>query len=234
MNPADGLLATVLARPEDQTPWLILSDWLEEQGDPANLARAELLRLQTQRTTMKQGVQRGKLDKRALTILAEHTELIGGLQPLVDQQFPLLSEPAALAMFLLADLTEVVAGPFVAGTTWEGELQQHHYDFPTTLWLRERTGNQFEGDMLEDFSSMYGASMDGRFYFRGVVAGRSHVAFVTYGMTGMASGPGLYQFCLSRQKRLNGTWRVGAGVWSGKMWLKQKRSEVLPDDTVSP
>jgi uncharacterized protein (TIGR02996 family) len=47
MTDAAWLLATVLDRPGDQAPWLVLSDWLEERGDPDSLARAELLRLRT-------------------------------------------------------------------------------------------------------------------------------------------------------------------------------------------
>src|SRR6476646_3739638 len=40
MNHADGLVANVLERPADPAPWLILADWLEEQGGPDDLARA--------------------------------------------------------------------------------------------------------------------------------------------------------------------------------------------------
>jgi uncharacterized protein (TIGR02996 family) len=222
MNPADGLLADVMEQPEDLTPWLVLSDWLEEQGDSANLARAELLRLQAMQAARPRSSRRKTPEKKAAAILKEHPELIGALQPLVegDMKFPLLSAPSALAMFLVADLTSVVPGPLAAGTTWQGELHQGPCTFPTTLWLRERNGNQFEGDMREDFSSMYGHQASGRFYFSGVIAGRSHVAFVTYRMTGLASGPGLYQFRLSQRKRLNGTWRVGPGTWGGNMWLR--------------
>jgi uncharacterized protein (TIGR02996 family) len=46
MSQADTLLRGILDEPRDEARRLILADWLEEQGDPANAARAELLRLQ--------------------------------------------------------------------------------------------------------------------------------------------------------------------------------------------
>jgi uncharacterized protein (TIGR02996 family) len=191
MNPADGLLAAVLERPEDPAPWLVLADWLEEQGDPASLARAELLRLQSLRAGAGNDPARlCELERRAAWIAEDHPGLIGALQPLVDQAFGVLASPAVLAMVLLADQTSVVEGPLTAGTTWEGELHQPPHAFPTTLRLRRRQGNHFEGDMKEDFSSVFGPGASGRFYFRGVVAGGSHVALVTYRMRGLAAAPG--------------------------------------------
>lgn len=40
-----ALLADVKENPDDLTPWLVLSDWLEEHGDEAERARAEYCRL---------------------------------------------------------------------------------------------------------------------------------------------------------------------------------------------
>src|SRR5262245_27535994 len=40
-----ALLADVKANPDDLTPWLVLTDWLEENGDEADRARAEYCRL---------------------------------------------------------------------------------------------------------------------------------------------------------------------------------------------
>jgi uncharacterized protein (TIGR02996 family) len=220
MNDADGLLASALEAPDDEAVWLVLADWLEEQGRPDDLARAELLRLLPEWPGAKKARQK-ELDRRVAEVFAERPELAGGLAPLLKTGLPLLSEPAALAIFLLGEQTSVVPGPLTAGTTWQGELLQATHAFPTTLHLRRRQGNQFEGDMTEDFSSMYGAEVSGTFYFRGVVAGGAHAAFVTYRLTGAASGPGLYQFRLNRLGRMSGTWRVGLG-WKGKMWLKQR------------
>lgn len=40
-----ALLADVKENPQDLTPWLVLTDWLEEHGDEADCARAEYCRL---------------------------------------------------------------------------------------------------------------------------------------------------------------------------------------------
>jgi uncharacterized protein (TIGR02996 family) len=41
-----ALLAAVYARAQDDLPRLVYADWLEETGDPANVARAQFIRLQ--------------------------------------------------------------------------------------------------------------------------------------------------------------------------------------------
>lgn len=46
MTRADAFLQDILAHPDDDTPRLILADWLEEQGDAGSVARAELIRVQ--------------------------------------------------------------------------------------------------------------------------------------------------------------------------------------------
>jgi uncharacterized protein (TIGR02996 family) len=43
-----AFLHHIKEQPDDDTPRLILSDWLEEHGDPADQARAEFIRLQCQ------------------------------------------------------------------------------------------------------------------------------------------------------------------------------------------
>jgi uncharacterized protein (TIGR02996 family) len=222
MNEAGALLACILKQPNDHTPWLVLADWLQEQGDPDSVVRAELLRLRTEWANAATPISRQrKAEKRALAVLKEKPALIGPLQPLLPLKFRVLASPSALALFLLADYASGAPDHLTAGTTWEGELLQPPYAFPTTLRLCTRDGNRFEGDMTEDFAAMYGMPVDGTFYFRGVVVGE-HVAFVTLRIEGAGSGPGLYQFRVNHQKRWTGTWEVGA--WKGTMWLKPKRS----------
>lgn len=46
MNDRDALTAAVLAEPLADAPRLVFADWLDEQGDPADAARAELIRAQ--------------------------------------------------------------------------------------------------------------------------------------------------------------------------------------------
>jgi uncharacterized protein (TIGR02996 family) len=225
MSQADSLLAAVLKQPKDPAPWLVLADWLEEQGDPANLARAELLRLQPQRArTRRNSARQREVDQAAARIVKAHRGLIGALQPLVKDRFPVLAAPAALALFLLADQTSVVDTQLAAGTTWEGELFQGRHAFPTTLRLSKREGNRFQGRMHEDFSSMFWPGADGTFYFRGVVVGYAHVAFVTYRREGLAAAPGLYLFRLTRRGRLNGTWQLDTSI-GGRMWLERMSNE---------
>jgi uncharacterized protein (TIGR02996 family) len=224
MNQAGGLLEAVLEQPEEPAHWLILADWLEEQGDADSLVRAELLRLRTEwANAAGDDTRQKKADKSAVALLTERPALIGALHPLLERRFRVLASPRALALFLLADHAAIVPRPLTAGSTWEGELIQRPYAFPTTLWLRKRDGNRFEGDMKEDFRALYGSAVKGTFYFRGVVAG-PHVAFVTWRMRGAAAGPGLYQFRVSQRKRWTGTWGVGDGTRHGKMWLKPKQA----------
>jgi uncharacterized protein (TIGR02996 family) len=46
VNTEDAFLEDILARPEDDGPRLIYADWLEENGGPAERARAEFIRVQ--------------------------------------------------------------------------------------------------------------------------------------------------------------------------------------------
>jgi uncharacterized protein (TIGR02996 family) len=233
MNQVGALLTCVLERPEDLPALLVLADWLEEQGDPSSLARAELLRLRAQwaGAAGDSSLQR-QADRRATAILKERPTLIGPLKTLLPQKFRVLAAPS-LALFLVADYASVGGDPLAPGTTWEGKLKQSRYAFPTTLRLVKRDGNRFEGDMRQDFRVMYRSAVAGTFHFRGVVVG-AHVAFVTWRMEGAASGPGLYQFRLGEQNRWTGTWAVGAGDWNGKMWLKPKPPTIDEEADAEP
>src|SRR5262245_19318163 len=118
------MLAGLLERPDDPASWLVLSDWLEEQGDPASLARAGLLRLRPRWAGAADDPERqAEVAAEARTILDAQPELLGDFQPLVARGFRVLSEPAALVLFLLADHASPGKAP-AARTTWEGELEQ--------------------------------------------------------------------------------------------------------------
>jgi uncharacterized protein (TIGR02996 family) len=223
MNDVDGLVASALDGPDDLARWLVLADWLEEQGSQDNLARAELLRLQVERAGLDNPEMREEQDARVRQILKELPRLLGPMTPLLDS-LPVLSVIPATAMFLLADLTAPAEELLPAGTTWMGELRQPPYAFATTLWLRKRTGNQFEGDMVEDFSAIHGQGRTGHFYFRGVIVGQSHVAFVTYKTKRHGIYPGLYEFRLEQNDRLEGTWWVPGWEMRGEMSLKRKQA----------
>jgi uncharacterized protein (TIGR02996 family) len=223
MSDVDGLLASALDGPDDQARWLVLADWLEEQGDPDNLARAKLLRLQVERARWEEpGLE--EEDFRALAILEQSPRLVGAMAPLLNPSFPVLSVVPGMAMFLLADLVTPAGALVGAGSKWEGELVQTPFAFATTLWLRKRRGNQLEGDMVEDFRSIHGRGATGTFYFRGVVVGQSHVAFVTYRTKRFGVQPGLYEFHLGQFGRLDGTWWVPGHAMRGEMWLQRKKA----------
>jgi uncharacterized protein (TIGR02996 family) len=225
MNDCLPLLEAVLEQPDEPGRYLVLADWLEEQGAPAAPERAALLRLQEDwAAALGDSERQQELEAEAREALTAQPDLAAPLRPLLEGQFPVLSARPVLPLFLMAGVAPVVDRRLAAGTVWEGQLHQGPHAFPTTLRLRKREGNAFEGDMTEDFTSLFGTRITGRFYFRGAVAGPSRVAFVTYRMTGAAAGPGLYQFRLSRRGRLNGTWLLNPAR-GGRMWLKQMSAE---------
>jgi uncharacterized protein (TIGR02996 family) len=215
MNQLDGLVEHLLEQPDDSPRALVLADWLEEHQETE---RAELFRLLVEWAGLEDEWKRNKLAARFKRILCSRPDLARPLKPLFRTGLPWMAEPAALTLFLTAGLISVADSVLVSGIPWEGELHQPPHSFPTVLTVRRREGNQFEGSMTQDFSSMFGTTVTGQFTFRGVV-GRAHVAFVTYRMRGMAAGPGLYQFRLERFCRLEGTWRVGPSRGE-RMWLQ--------------
>jgi uncharacterized protein (TIGR02996 family) len=77
MNALDGILETIRDEPGDPTHWLILADWLEEEGQTA---RAELLRLQRSLPDSK-GAAREKAAGRVRELLAE------GIRPCLPAWF---------------------------------------------------------------------------------------------------------------------------------------------------
>lgn len=46
MSDENALLAAIAAHPLDDTPRLVFADWLDERGDPADVAKAEFIRVQ--------------------------------------------------------------------------------------------------------------------------------------------------------------------------------------------
>jgi uncharacterized protein (TIGR02996 family) len=108
------LLAAIAAHPGEEERWLILADWLEDQGDP----RAELARLRWQLHTEPQSRQRNKQ-------LARQQELLdSGLRPVVPTVTGALGIPFAL----------ILPGTFWMGSNrTEKERQQDEIRHEVTL-----------------------------------------------------------------------------------------------------
>ena len=76
MSTESALLATVCAAPEDDGPRLVYADWLEETGEPANVARAEFIRAQCElaRPAAKgASARRAGLRKRVKALYSAHS-----------------------------------------------------------------------------------------------------------------------------------------------------------------
>jgi uncharacterized protein (TIGR02996 family) len=100
-----ALLAAIHDHPADDVAWLVLADWLEDQGDP----RAELLRVQQQLRGSLRERERATLEKRACDLIAS------GVLPCV----PILVNSIGMQMALIRP-----------GVFWMGSprRERHRYD----------------------------------------------------------------------------------------------------------
>src|ERR1043165_4092328 len=83
MNPHDPqflvFLREIKDRPDDDTPRLVLADWLQDRGDP----RGELIALDIERCRLREGDPRhAELWQRERRLLCEHS--FDWLGPLID------------------------------------------------------------------------------------------------------------------------------------------------------
>src|SRR5437773_2478954 len=71
--------------PEDDTPRLILADWLEEHGDDSDVARAELSRQQRQLPSLERTVSRKQLliERQQELVFRYRDDSLEPLQPLL-------------------------------------------------------------------------------------------------------------------------------------------------------
>jgi uncharacterized protein (TIGR02996 family) len=226
MNPADDLLRAILLAPEDAERRLVYADWLEEQGDPASLARAELLRLQVEYDRLGEGdPQRLPLHGRAQDLLTAHPGLVGSLERAIGEGLTLLETGPALVPFLGAARASADEASMPAGSVWAGLLGQDSYRFPTTFRVTRRQGNVLWARMTQDFASRYGVTMLGHFNLSGVLLLGRWLAFVSTGGTGPILYPGLYQGELRHAGWLIGTWLVPQRA-QGTFQLRRRHEEV--------
>lgn len=73
MNEREALLRAVCDNPDDDTPRLVFADWLQENGNESDCARAEFIRAQIEQTRhTRYTIPWFKCDKRIRKLLAEH------------------------------------------------------------------------------------------------------------------------------------------------------------------
>jgi uncharacterized protein (TIGR02996 family) len=221
MSDIDGLLAGAVENPTEPAPRLVLADWLEERDEPPDRERAELLRLQVR---LESGEGAAPLHERARQIRKQNRSLLRVLAPLFRHKVEPLSLNPALALVLGAPVASVVAGPLQVGSVWTGHLHLDSDAYPTELTFRRRKGNSIEGDMDQDFEILFPGAA-GRFFFRGVVAGRSRLLFVTYRVEGWAAWPGLYELQVRAGGHLTGTWWLPEDGRRGELRLRRQRQE---------
>jgi uncharacterized protein (TIGR02996 family) len=97
MDTEEALLRAILDDPTDETPWLVLGDWLEEQGQDD---RAELLRLSRSLRTLPPVQERQHAEQRVAQLL------IAGVKPCV----PTVTNSFSIALALIP------AGSFLMGS----------------------------------------------------------------------------------------------------------------------
>jgi uncharacterized protein (TIGR02996 family) len=224
MHQADQLLRGILDQPGDVRRRLVFADWLEEQGDARNAARADLLRLQCAWERHPEGGQeREALAEKADLLVEEHEGLVGPLVRVTGEHLPLPATGLSLVLFASAAVVPLAADRLDARSVWRGELRQLSYALPTEWEVREREGNVFRGEMEQSFRPIWGINMRGRFSFKGVTLCGRPVAFVTDALEGDVLVPGLYLAGLEGDT-LEGTWRVPHARQEGTFDLRRGRN----------
>jgi uncharacterized protein (TIGR02996 family) len=96
-----AFLRDIKENPEDDTPRLILADWLEEHGDEADVARAEFIRLQCQVARLPvEGLEAKSLQEKAKELSRRHcTAWLGPLLEVMEKAW--LSPASFIARHLL-------------------------------------------------------------------------------------------------------------------------------------
>ena len=219
MHEAEQLLRGVLDEPADVRRRLVLADWLEEQGDARNAARAELLRLQCQWEKARAKAARRKLEAQAEGLVKA---LAGPLAALPRKDFPPLGTGLSLVLFACAEVVPPARDRLDERSVWRGRLHQGAHALPTVWDVRERRGNSFKGDMAQDFSAQFGFRAEGRFWFEGVTVCGRQLVFVTDRREGLAAGPGVYLAKLAGDT-LEGEWRLSS-YSSGTFRLRRSRN----------
>jgi uncharacterized protein (TIGR02996 family) len=133
MDTGTALLAALHADPADQTAWLVLADWLEEQGEPE---RAELSRLALQLRDPTRSPARRGIEERVQALLA------AGVAPC----HPKLTNAAGLELALIPAGTFWMGSPANEPGRYEdeGRRAQVEISHPFYLGVTPVTQEQYE------------------------------------------------------------------------------------------
>jgi uncharacterized protein (TIGR02996 family) len=220
MNEAEALLQAIALQPADRSLRLVYADWLEEQGDGVNQARARLVRLQE--TWERHGncpKLRDSLERRAWGVVRQHPGLLGSLRRVTKDRGCLLASGVGLITFLAAAHLSGDESVLPAGSSWWGYLEQSIFHHPTTVQVTRRAGTLLEAEMAQDFSALLGEGEVGRFSLRGVVAGPL-VGLVSGRLSGQVLAPGLYLGQV-QEHLVEGTWSVPGSRQNGTFVLER-------------
>jgi uncharacterized protein (TIGR02996 family) len=120
MRKEDAFLAAIAEDPAEPMPWLVLADWLEEQGDP----RGELLRL-TRILLQPGGAHRAAQEERLRFLLAQ------GVRPC----WPTMTNSIGMKFALIPAGTFLMGSPEGEEERGEDEGPQHEVTISRPFWL---------------------------------------------------------------------------------------------------
>jgi uncharacterized protein (TIGR02996 family) len=147
MNMEEALLAAICEHPGEETTWLVLADWLEEQGDP----RGELLRL-TRSLLRPGGAGRPAMEERLRRRLAT------GVRPC----WPVLTNSIGMQFALIPAGTFHMGSPADEKDRREDE-HQHEAEITRPFWLGVYAVTQAEYErVVGDNPSYFSASGGGK------------------------------------------------------------------------
>jgi uncharacterized protein (TIGR02996 family) len=139
MNTQEAILEAIHHNPGDDTNWLVLSDWLEEQGEPE---RAELTRLRLSLRQTSEGFQRGEMERRVRDLLG------GGVRPCV----PTRTVSAGLTLALIRPGRFVMGSPEREKGRWDDEGPQHAVTITRGFYLGIHSVTRAQWEVLREDS----------------------------------------------------------------------------------
>jgi uncharacterized protein (TIGR02996 family) len=163
----EALLQAVHDDPTDEAPWLVLADWLEEQGD----RRAELLRLQLRLRGQMRDPAREELEGQARDLIAT------GVRPCA----PVLVNSIGMPLALVRPGTFWMGSPAGEENRYDDENPRHRVEIsrPFYLGVHQVTQQQFERVMGRNPSHFHAGGPGGE-VVRGLDTSSSPVESVSW------------------------------------------------------